>query len=80
MLGGYQLWNIPGGTGIESLQKKFMAAWMVLLVLDFFKKKLHTRLVLGIRAQLWTLVLGFKANVGLAFGRYRVHISGIETT
>ncbi len=45
----------------------------------FFKKNLHTRLVLGIRAQLWTLVLGFKANVGLAFGRYRVHISGIET-
>lgn len=40
----------------------------------FFKKDLHTRLVLGIRAQLWTLVLGFKANVGLAFGRYRVHI------
>jgi len=60
--------------------KNFMAAWMVLLVLDFLKKKLHTRLVLGIRAQLWTLVLGFKANVGLAFGRYRVHISGIETT
>jgi hypothetical protein len=21
VLGGYQLWNIPGGTGIESLQK-----------------------------------------------------------
>ncbi len=42
--------------------------------IGFLKKNLHTRLVLGIRAQLWTLVLGFKANVGLAFGRYRVHI------
>jgi hypothetical protein len=39
VLGGYQLWNIPGGTGIESLQKQFMAAWMVLVVLDFFLKK-----------------------------------------
>jgi len=80
VLGGYQLWNIPGGTGIESLQKNSWQHGWYYWYWIFFKKNLHTRLVLGIWAQLWTLVLGFKANVGLAFGRYRVHISGIETT
>jgi hypothetical protein len=39
VLSGYQLWNIPSGTGIESLQKKIHGSMDGTIGIGFFKKK-----------------------------------------